>query len=97
MGFLEAIFGKKTDTRALLKEGALLLDVRSKNEFKSGHVKGSVNVPLDVLASKINAIKDKNDVVVTVCESGMRSAQAKRMLKKAGLEVYNGGSWRKFN
>ena len=97
MGFLKSLFGPKVDYHQMIKDGAVLLDVRSPGEFKSGHNRGALNVPLNTLSKKMNAIQQKNKPVVVICESGMRAAQAKRMLKKVGVEAYNGGSWRRFN
>lgn len=86
--------GPKTDFAALIKHGAVIVDVRTKNEFKNGHIKGSVNIPLDTLNSNLSKFKDKSKPVITCCASGMRSASAKNILKSYGFtEVYNGGSW----
>jgi rhodanese-related sulfurtransferase len=85
--------GPKVDFKELLQNGATIIDVRSKGEFQSGHIKGSVNIPLDVLSSNLSKIK-KDKPVITCCASGMRSASAKAMLKSRGFaEVYNGGGW----
>ncbi|MEI6056915.1 MAG: rhodanese-like domain-containing protein [Lentisphaerota bacterium] len=85
--------GSKVDYAKLLKEGAVIVDVRTKEEYQSGHIKGSQNIPLNNfsnLYSKLN--KDK--AIITCCASGMRSARAKSILKSNGFtEVYNGGSW----
>jgi rhodanese-related sulfurtransferase len=92
---LKQLFGlqPKADLAALLKGGAIVLDVRTKGEYADGHVKGSVNIPLDQLPQQLNKI-DKNKVVITCCASGMRSAAAKGTLTRAGFkEVHNGGSW----
>ena len=85
--------GPKVDFKELLQNGATIIDVRSKGEFQGGHIKGSVNIPLDVLSSNLSKIK-KDKPVITCCASGMRSASAKAMLKSRGFaEVYNGGGW----
>lgn len=89
-------FGEKTDFKALLQKGAMVIDVRTPDEFRSGHVAGSVNIPLDIVGGKLQEIKSKNKPVITVCRSGARSASAADMMKKAGLEVYNGGGWTDF-
>ncbi len=87
------IFGKPVDFKALVDQGALILDVRTAGEYKQGHIKGSVNVPLNVLPKKISKLK-KNQVIITCCASGMRSGSAKSILKGKGFEAHNGGSWR---
>jgi len=86
--------GSKIDYSQLIKEGAIILDVRSKAEFESGHIKGSINIPVDQLHNNLNRLKDKKKPIITCCASGMRSASAKNFLKSNGyLEVYNGGGW----
>lgn len=92
---LKEIFGlsPKVDYKMLLQSGAQVIDVRTKEEFKSGNIKGSVNIPLQVLHNNFSKIK-KDKPVITCCASGMRSASAKDMLKSNGFgEVHNGGSW----
>ena len=87
-------FGPKTDYKALMKEGALIVDVRSPKEYASGHIKGSINLPLDNLSKNLNKLKDTNQAIVTCCASGMRSAMAKKVLNSKGyLNVFNGGGW----
>jgi phage shock protein E len=86
-------FGPKVDYTALVKQGALILDVRSPNEYQQGHIKGSINAPLNELSKHISKLK-KETAVITCCASGMRSASAKSVLKSNGFtQVYNGGSW----
>ncbi len=85
--------GPATDYRELMKNGAVIIDVRTKQEYVGGHIKNSVNIPLNILPSQLAKIK-KDKAVITCCASGMRSASAKTILKSAGYtEVYNGGSW----
>lgn len=84
----------KTDYSDLIKQGAIILDVRSKGEFSSGHVKGSINIPVDQLNNNLAKLKDKNKCIVCCCASGMRSGSAKRILQSKGYNaVYNAGSW----
>ena len=96
---IKSLFGfEKTDYAQLIKDGAVILDVRSKGEYAGGHIRGSVNIPVEQLARSLNKIKNKNKVVITCCASGMRSASAKSILKSNGYtEVYNGGSWYSLN
>lgn len=85
--------GSKVDYKELIKSGSPIIDVRTPGEFQSGHIKGSVNIPLQELANKLSQI-EKDKPVITCCASGMRSASAKRILKANGYnEVHNGGSW----
>ena len=86
--------GPKVDIEALIKSGALILDVRSKGEYSGGHVKGSKNIPLDQLNKHLLKLK-KDKPIITCCASGMRSASAANTLRSNGFtEVHNGGSWR---
>jgi phage shock protein E len=85
--------GPKVDFAELVKQGAVILDVRSPGEYKQGHIKGSINAPLNDLLRHISKLK-KEAVVITCCASGMRSVSAKSVLKSNGFtEVYNGGGW----
>ena len=86
--------GPKTNYAELVKKGAVIVDVRTKGEYAGGHIKSSINIPLDQLRNQLNKIADKKKPVITCCASGMRSASAKAVLKAAGYEeVYNGGGW----
>lgn len=91
--FIKKLFGSGTDFKALQQQGAVIIDVRTAGEFNSGHIKGSINIPLDSIRLKINDIKKKGKPVITCCASGMRSGSATSILKQAGVEAYNGGSW----
>lgn len=87
-------FGPKADFAELVSQGAVILDVRSKGEYAGGHIKGSINIPVDQLSGNLNKLKDKNKVIITCCASGMRSASAKGILTSNGFtKVYNGGGW----
>ncbi len=84
---------EKVDLAALLADGAAIIDVRSSGEFSGGHVKGSVNIPLEKIASHADKLKKMKHVIVC-CRSGNRSGMAKRTLESKGLtNVVNGGSW----
>ena len=86
--------GPKVNYAELIKQGATILDVRSKGEYAGGHIKGSLNISVDTLKSNLGKLKDKNKPIITCCASGMRSASAKSILKSNGYtQVYNGGGW----
>ncbi|MBL0309615.1 MAG: rhodanese-like domain-containing protein [Bacteroidetes bacterium] len=92
---LKNIFGlgPQVDLKELVQRGAQIIDVRTKAEYQQGHLKGSVNIPLDKLAGQYAKI-NKDKPVITCCASGMRSAQAKSMLRSNGYsDVHNGGGW----
>jgi len=95
--FLQKLFGGGVDIKEKLAEGAIVIDVRTAGEFGSGHVKGSKNIPLNKISSKIDQIKKWDKPIVTCCASGIRSGSAKSILKNHGIEVYNGGSWSSVN
>ena len=90
--------GPKTNFAELVQQGALILDVRTKGEYASGHINGSVNIPVEQLANNLNKLKDKKRVIITCCASGMRSASAKGILTSNGFStVHNGGAWQSLN
>ena len=98
--------GRKTNRSLSINEavkapedGAVFLDVREAYEFASGHLHGSVNVPLSALSSIQTAIPDKNTILYVYCASGMRSSRAAKMLVSmgyanvkniGGVNAYNG-------
>lgn len=86
--------GPSVNYADLVKQGAIILDVRSKGEYSGGHINGSMNISVDTLSSNLGKLKDKNKTIITCCASGMRSASAKNILKSNGYtNVYNGGGW----
>jgi rhodanese-related sulfurtransferase len=93
MKFLELIFGKKVNLQAVISNGAVIVVVRTKDEYQAGHLRNSVNIPVDNLPQNLKKLS-KAKPIITCCASGARSGAARRMLKSNGFEqVYNGGSW----
>lgn len=86
--------GGNANLGSVLRDGAQVVDVRSREEFTSGHLKGSINIPLPELGRSLNKIK-KDKPVVVCCASGMRSASAKGLLESQGFTVHNGGGWKR--
>ena len=85
------------DLKSIIAQGAMLVDVRNPDEYKSGHVKGSVNIPLDQISQRLDRFKNKNTIVV-FCRSGARSKMAQSILKSNGVtNVINGGGWQEVN
>jgi len=77
----------------LLKEGAIIVDVRTPGEFQSAHNPASINLPLDQLDRDWVKIP-KDRPVILCCASGMRSGAALRILRGKGLSrLVNAGSW----
>lgn len=94
MGLLDLLFGnKQNNIKEYQSRGAIILDVRTKGEYDQGAIKGSKNIPLQLITTKINEIKKFNKPVITCCASGMRSGSAVGVLKSHGIEATNGGSW----
>jgi len=93
MNILELIFGEKVNLQEVISSGAVILDVRTKEEFQSGHLGNSINIPVGSLQQNLKKLS-KDRPIITCCASGARSASAKRLLKSNGFEqVFNGGSW----
>jgi len=86
-------FGKNKLKEAV-KNGAVIIDVRTPHEYDQGKVPGSINIPVDRISVSIERIKAINKPVIVCCASGARSGTAKQILNKAGIQhVLNGGSW----
>jgi phage shock protein E len=82
---------------AHLRNGALVIDVRNPAEYSSGHLKGAINMPVQQIDSLIaSQVKDKDQVILLHCQSGMRSGMAKNRLSALGYtRVYNLGSYQR--
>ena len=80
---------------AYLKDGALVIDVRSSAEFSSGHLPNAINLPLEEIETALpRRVKDKNQVLLLHCQSGMRSGVAKSRLTGLGYaNAFNLGSY----
>lgn len=90
-------FGSKVDYKELMNSGATVVDVRTKAEYQQGHIRGSINIPLNNLSNHYSKL-NKTKPIITCCASGVRSAQAKSILKANGfVEVHNGGGWSSLN
>jgi phage shock protein E len=101
LSFLKKILGLGTDSSvdfsSLLEQGAIIVDVRTPGEYKSGHIDGAMNIPLDMIASSSKLLKSKNVPVITCCRSGARSGAAASILRNMGIEAVNGGPWDSLN
>ena len=84
------------DLENIINNGALIIDVRTPEEYMEGHINGSLNVPLNEIERAMSwLIKDVPTIIV--CASGDRSAKAKEAMEANGFtKVYNGGSWNDF-
>lgn len=91
--FIKNLFKPKADLAKLVKEGAVIVDVRTKMEYRAGHITGSRNIPLDTIKREVSSLKKLNKPVITVCRSGSRSGVARSILAADGIQAYNGGAW----
>ncbi|MCS3529003.1 rhodanese-like domain-containing protein [Chryseobacterium sp. JUb7] len=77
----------------LIKNGAVILDVRTEKEFETGHIKGSQNISLGTIRERYVEL-DPNKTYITVCSHGLRSVKVENILKEKGFKnVHNGGAW----
>lgn len=74
-----------------LSQGAILVDVRSNQEYKEGHLQGAINIPDFEIANRVQKeITKKNQLVVLYCQYGGRSKKSMNLMKKMGYtNVYN--------
>lgn len=74
-------------------KGAVILDVRTENEYKMGHIDGSLNISLGTIRERYTEL-DKNKTYITCCSHGLRSVKVETILKEKGFKnVFNGGAW----
>ena len=92
MGILAYFFKSKTQKiKDLLNRDALILDVRTMQEWNEGHITNAMHIPLADVKNNIDKIKSINKPVVAYCKSGVRSARAAQLLKTYNIEALNGG------
>lgn len=98
LDFLKKIFtpAASPDFAEMLSGGkGVIVDVRSRGEYQTGCIAGSLNIPVNELEKNLSKLKDKQAPIICCCASGMRSGQARTILIKNGYtNVYNGGGWR---
>tara|TARA_B100000575_G_C23143456_1_gene666417 strand:+ start:12060 stop:12413 length:354 start_codon:yes stop_codon:yes gene_type:complete len=94
--FITLIFKNKKNNKLnlseFLKDKAIIVDVRSEEEYALGHVKNSKNIPLKDLMYRVNEF-DKKKKIITVCALGIKAESAKKFFKSRGFEVINAGKW----
>ena len=91
MGFLDKLFRKDRDINAWVQEaagvaGSVLLDVRTREEYRQGHIPGSRNLPLDQVGRARETLPDRSTPLYVYCYSGARSGQAVAALKRMGYD-----------
>ena len=90
------LFGSSTSVSVIeeyLEKNAIVIDVRTVEEFEDGHVQGSKNKPLNQIGTRIEELKKYGKPIITCCRSGARSGSAATILKQHGLDAINGGPW----
>jgi len=91
--FFSKHFGRSEDLAEIYAQGAVIVDVRTPEEFAAGHIDGALNIPVNILEKSVDQLRVKNKPVITCCRSGARSGLARVTLAAAGVEAYNGGPW----
>lgn len=87
-----ADFTDPVEVKRLVSEGALLVDVRTKSEYESGHIDGAVNIPVDEVTDRLKDFGNQEKEIVVYCRSGARSERARSILIGEGFKkVYNLG------
>ena len=83
-----------TTKEALSQPDVKIIDVRSFMEFQSGHVPGSINIPLNEIPQHVADLKNETCPLIFCCASGNRSGQAVYYLQEHGVSnAINGGGW----
>ena len=86
----ESISPKQAQTLILHDDNVTLLDVRTAEEYKSGHIRGAKLIPLNKLEANLDKLKaDRDKKIVVYCRSGNRSVAASRILEKHGFVPLN--------
>ncbi|RSK39083.1 rhodanese-like domain-containing protein [Mangrovimonas spongiae] len=95
MGFLSFLFGNRDKKiKTYLDNGAVILDVRTLQEYNNGHIDGSKHIPLNELNNRVDELKTLNKPLIVCCASGVRSTKAAKFLNLNNLDAINGGGWK---
>lgn len=83
----------KADIKEVINSSeATLVDVRIPEQYAEGTAKNAINIPLSTIQNNLESLKGKK--VVVFCNKGVQADQAVEILKKNGVEVYDGTSWK---
>jgi phage shock protein E len=93
---LFGMFSQKDATNEIkeyLEKDAIILDVRTQEEWNEGHTEIAKHIVLNLIPLEIEQIKSWGKPIIAVCKSGGRSGQAAQFLTQNGVDVINGGPW----
>lgn len=76
-----------------LNNDAVVIDVRTQEEWDEGHINGSKHIVLNSIPENIEVIRGFQKPVIVVCKSGGRSQSATDFLLQHGIDIINGGPW----
>lgn len=94
MSWLSDIFGGGGAIKQAVRDGAVIVDLRTAYEYDQGHIPHSLNIPVDRLRANIDRLRDLRKPVVLCCAGGDQCWEAMEVLRSAGISrVINGGSW----
>lgn len=93
MGIFNFLFQKNKTLQQFIREEHLIVDVRTPQEFRSGHIPGAINIPLQQLENRIDEPRLIGSNIITCCRSGLRSGKAQQLLQRKGFNCINGGNW----
>jgi len=94
MSWLSDIFGGGSSIRQAIRNGAVVIDLRTAYEYDQGHVPRSLNIPIDRIKANIDRIRGLKKPVILVCATGGHCWEAAEILRNAGIShVINGGDW----
>lgn len=74
-----SLFGKSADLNTIHSNGAIVLDVRTPEEFRTGHMDGAINIPVDRIKQNIPDLQKKGKPIIACCRSGAWDTLAKRI------------------
>jgi rhodanese-related sulfurtransferase len=80
-------------TKLIKEKEGTIIDVRTQDEFRGGHVTDSINIPLQEIAARIDEVRLLTPPLILCCASGNRSRQVYNYLTQNGIKCYNAGSW----
>ncbi len=94
MSWLSDLFGGSGQIKQALRQGAVIIDLRTAYEYDQGHIPRAVNIPVDRIKANIGRIKDFQKPIILCCSTGNHCWEAADILRSAGVtEVINGGNW----